>query len=231
MRSPAFLLFFLPALAFAEDAETLFREGRAAADEGNYLVACPKFEESYKLDPAPGTLLNLADCEENRGQLVKAWQHFRQLHDRLPATDERKSVAATRARALEQRLPPPRDDRPTVAAAVTTNTIVPSPTATTTTTPADTRRRTTVIVLTSVGLGVATFGTFLAVAGAAQTAGAACHGNMCANDRATSQFQSGQGFTIAGDVMIGAGVALVGAAVLVLLTGSRTAPTTAGVRF
>ena len=50
------------------DAEMLFREGRHAADMGNFALACEKFEASHKVQPAPGTLLNLADCEESRGQ-------------------------------------------------------------------------------------------------------------------------------------------------------------------
>jgi len=85
----------------AAAAEVLFREGRRAADAGDYATACPKFEESYSLDPAPGTLLNLGDCEENRGQLARAWQHFQRLYDQLPPSDRRKRIAAARARALE----------------------------------------------------------------------------------------------------------------------------------
>lgn len=107
---PALLLALAPAVGRAQGgdpagAEALFREGRQAADAGNYAVACPKFEESYRLDPAPGTLLNLADCEENRGQLARAWQHFRQLSDQLPPDDDRKPVAEARARALAGRAP------------------------------------------------------------------------------------------------------------------------------
>ena len=106
----ALLISLAPAVAHAEGADSsaadaLFREGRQAADAGNYAVACPKFEESYRLDPAPGTLLNLGDCEENRGQLARAWRHFRQLYDRLPATDDRRPIADARARAVEARAP------------------------------------------------------------------------------------------------------------------------------
>jgi hypothetical protein len=103
------LTFFAPVIARADGdpvtAEALFREGRRAADAGNYTVACPRFAESYRLDPEPGTLLNLGDCEENRGQLAHAWEHFRQLYDELPQADERRPIADARARALELRLP------------------------------------------------------------------------------------------------------------------------------
>ncbi|HEY3818869.1 MAG TPA: hypothetical protein VGL81_16975 [Polyangiaceae bacterium] len=86
-------------------AEALFREGRRAIEAGNYVVACAKFEESNRLDPAPGTLLNLADCEEGRGQLARAWQHFQQLYEELPPTDERRAIADSRARSLGRRTP------------------------------------------------------------------------------------------------------------------------------
>jgi hypothetical protein len=83
----------------------LFREGRRLADSGNFALACEKFEASHKVQPAPGTLLNLADCEESRGQLTRAWHDFLSLADALPETDERKAVALERARTLERSMP------------------------------------------------------------------------------------------------------------------------------
>jgi hypothetical protein len=86
-------------------AEALFRDGRAAAQRGDWETACPKLRESQRLDPAAGTLLNLADCEEHRGKVATAWQLFRQVIDSLPANDERAPLASKRASALEKRLP------------------------------------------------------------------------------------------------------------------------------
>jgi len=86
-------------------AEALFRDGRAAAQRGDWETACPKLRESQRLDPAAGTLLNLADCEEHRGKVATAWQLFRQVVDSLPASDERAPIATKRASALEKRLP------------------------------------------------------------------------------------------------------------------------------
>src|SRR5947207_15862051 len=63
----------------APSAEALFREGRDAVKMGEYEIACPKFEESQRLDPANGTLLNLALCEEGWGHLADARRHFRQV--------------------------------------------------------------------------------------------------------------------------------------------------------
>jgi hypothetical protein len=86
-------------------AEELFRAARALADQGDYESACPKFAASQKLDPAPGTVLNLADCEEKLGKIASAWQHYRQAADALPPTDERVAFARQRALTLEPALP------------------------------------------------------------------------------------------------------------------------------
>jgi hypothetical protein len=102
-------LTLLSAPAFAQrDAttgEALFRAGRAAADKGDYSTACPKFEESNRLDPALGTVFNLADCDEHIGKIASAWQLFKEVSQRLPAGDDRIGIANGRAAALEPRLP------------------------------------------------------------------------------------------------------------------------------
>ena len=41
-------------------AEGLFREARDLMDAGKVVEACGKFAESYRLDRALGTLINLA---------------------------------------------------------------------------------------------------------------------------------------------------------------------------
>ncbi len=89
----------------AAAADVLFRDGRARMEAGDVAHACPKFAESLRLDFAPGTLLNLAACEEQLGQLASAWQHFVQLSEQLPTTDERRAYALERASKLEGRVP------------------------------------------------------------------------------------------------------------------------------
>jgi hypothetical protein len=89
----------------ADPAETLFRQGRASADAGDYPHACVAFAESLRLDAAPGTLLNLADCEEHVGRLASAWGHFQRLQIVLPVTDERWEIARQRAVLLAPRVP------------------------------------------------------------------------------------------------------------------------------
>src|SRR5947209_4053467 len=86
-------------------AEALFRNGRARMEAGDVAGACPKFAESLRLDYAPGSLLNLAACEEELGRLATAWQHYVHLSELLPATDERRGYARERATKLERRIP------------------------------------------------------------------------------------------------------------------------------
>jgi hypothetical protein len=97
-----------PASADATDAaaaEALFREGRKAADSGDHRTACHKFRESNRLDPALGTRFNIADCEEKQGKLATAWTLFKEVGERLPASDDRRSIARQRAERLEPRIP------------------------------------------------------------------------------------------------------------------------------
>jgi hypothetical protein len=86
-------------------AEALFREGRAAAQANNYELACKKFHESHRLDPAPGTVLNIADCEEKLGHIATAWTLYQEVTQKIPERDERHAIAKERVAALEPRVP------------------------------------------------------------------------------------------------------------------------------
>lgn len=95
------------AQAQARDAaagEALFQEGRRLMKAGDFSAACPKLEESLRLDPALGTLVNLASCEEQQGRTATAWQHWRSAIEQLPASDKRRATAVARAAALEKTL-------------------------------------------------------------------------------------------------------------------------------
>ena len=86
-------------------AVALFDEGRAALQRGEVDLACAKFKESNRLDPAIGTAFNLANCEEERGRLATAWVLFRQAAARMKTDDPRLSIATARISALESRVP------------------------------------------------------------------------------------------------------------------------------
>lgn len=86
-------------------ADGLFRAAKKAMDAGDYAKACPLFEESQKLDPAGGTLLNWALCLEKEGKLASAVSTFelareRAVIDRRPdrADEARAHVATLRPR-------------------------------------------------------------------------------------------------------------------------------------
>jgi tetratricopeptide (TPR) repeat protein len=72
----------------------------------NFAAACPKLEESQRLDPTSGTLINLADCYEKQGRIASAWSAFL---DAAAAANraghaEREKAARDRASALAPRL-------------------------------------------------------------------------------------------------------------------------------
>jgi hypothetical protein len=89
----------------AAAGEVMFREGRRLLKAGDLQGACAKLEESQRLDPAPGTLANLADCEEQLGRTASAWEHWRRTAELLPANDARRATAQARSTELEKKLP------------------------------------------------------------------------------------------------------------------------------
>jgi hypothetical protein len=86
-------------------AEARFREGRAAADRGDFEAARVNFAESQRLDPSAGALFNLAYAEERVGLVATAWQHYQEIIGQLPSTDRRLTFARTRVATLAPRLP------------------------------------------------------------------------------------------------------------------------------
>jgi serine/threonine-protein kinase len=99
-------LLLVPAVARAGDpvaAQALFEEAKRLMKEERYAQACPKFEESQKMDPGLGTQFHLANCWQHIGRTASAWALFREVESEARALGQvgRERVARDRAAALE----------------------------------------------------------------------------------------------------------------------------------
>ncbi|XYI02749.1 hypothetical protein ACMHYB_24560 [Sorangium sp. So ce1128] len=86
-------------------AESLFDRGLADMLAGRYETGCPALAESQRLDPRPGRLFTLAECEAKWGRIATAvarYNDYLALVDRMSEA-ERAMQSARRKLALEQR--------------------------------------------------------------------------------------------------------------------------------
>lgn len=88
------------------NAEALYQEGMRLMQQGGAKDACPKLEESQKLDPALGTQFRLAECYEAVGKTALAWSQFREVASKARAQQlgPQAQKAEARAAALEPKL-------------------------------------------------------------------------------------------------------------------------------
>lgn len=88
-------------------AEQLFRAGEKNYDSGHHAEACANFQESLRIAPKLGTLLNLALCHETIGKVATAWSEFH--HGAAWSAQnnqrDRHEFAMQHILALEPRLP------------------------------------------------------------------------------------------------------------------------------
>lgn len=91
----------------AATAQALFDQARALMQEERWDEACPKLEESQRLDPAGGTLLHLALCRERQGRVASAWAHYQDAlaQARADHRRDRAKIAEQRLAVLAPRLP------------------------------------------------------------------------------------------------------------------------------
>lgn len=76
-------------------------------DEKHFADACPKLEESQRIAPAGGTLLNLAACHEAVGRIAAAWAEYRDAEAQAKKTGrrDREEIARRRSDALGPLVP------------------------------------------------------------------------------------------------------------------------------
>lgn len=87
-------------------AQSLFDDAMRLMAEGSFDAACPKFEESQRIDPGLGTQFNLADCFEKTGKTASAWVNFSEVADSAlkEGNMERERVARERANMVLKRV-------------------------------------------------------------------------------------------------------------------------------
>ncbi|MBK6518754.1 MAG: hypothetical protein IPG04_32595 [Polyangiaceae bacterium] len=95
----------LDARAEETPGERLFREGREALGRSELELACKKFRESYDVEKALGPLLNLANCEENRGRLVAARTLWTESRSLSTESSEARTLANERLLTLDKDIP------------------------------------------------------------------------------------------------------------------------------
>lgn len=93
-----------PAIA-TDPAQALFDAGIADMEAGRLEKACPAIEASQRMDPRPGTLFTLAECEAQRGRAATAMRYYAEylgLYKNL--TPAKKNEQRERAKTSEEQL-------------------------------------------------------------------------------------------------------------------------------
>jgi hypothetical protein len=95
-----------PTTSDKASAQALFDEAKDLAASDNWAQACPKLEESQRLDPHMVTLFRLADCYEHVGRTASASVLFKEAASlaRDAGAKAREKAASARAAALEPSL-------------------------------------------------------------------------------------------------------------------------------
>jgi hypothetical protein len=95
-----------PPDAVRAQADALFREGQQLLAAGQLAPACAKLEESERLDPKIGRLLNVAYCHEKQGRVATAWHEYDQAAAMAvqAGQTEREKFARAHAAALAKQL-------------------------------------------------------------------------------------------------------------------------------
>src|SRR5262245_41248205 len=123
LASAGLLSLDAPAQNAKTAAESLFQAAKQLMADKKFAEACPKLVESQRLEPSPGTQLNLARCYEGLGKTASAWAEYKGaavLAQQLGQKDREKG-ARDLADALQPKL-----SKLTVQAAATPGLVVKS---------------------------------------------------------------------------------------------------------
>ncbi|CAN5336279.1 hypothetical protein BH11MYX1_BH11MYX1_45490 [soil metagenome] len=85
-------------------ADEAFKQGRELLKAGKFAQACEQFETSQELDPAFGTLYNIAQCDAEIGKLAEAIAAYKEVLTRDPNIT-RRQAASEAVGKLEPRVP------------------------------------------------------------------------------------------------------------------------------
>ena len=95
------------------DAASLFNRGLSEMKAGHYVTGCSALAGSFRLDPRPGTLFTLAECNLRWGRsasALAAYDEYLALYDRMPSEQkvkqgERARIATAERDQLEASVP------------------------------------------------------------------------------------------------------------------------------
>ncbi len=89
-----------------DKADALFKQGKKLMGEKRYADACEAFEDSYKLDPGIGALLNVAKCFEEWGKIGRAYLAYQQAEKlAIESKDPRADKIHELVEALDTQVP------------------------------------------------------------------------------------------------------------------------------
>jgi hypothetical protein len=102
-----------PARADDADAEAQFNYGLSEMMAGRYPSGCTALESSFRLDPRPGTLFTLAECQRKWGRTASAlasYEEYLASYSRMSPEQrakqgERAGIATEARKALEAAVP------------------------------------------------------------------------------------------------------------------------------
>ena len=93
-------------------AESLFRQGFAERERGDWPAACAKFQKANELDPTVSTECKIAECREHEGKLATAWYDYqtaRKMNHDAQQSERRRAALekyiSDALKALEPRVP------------------------------------------------------------------------------------------------------------------------------